>query len=99
MTEAHSSDNYLKIGKPLPIRSKLQHLETPASYAARIARQNGLPGAHEFCVDQDLDMQGIADGNPWMLQKLAALGGLEPDEIFRWSVNRLDDLQYRIAAQ
>lgn len=67
---------------PLPIRTKLARFETPASYVSRLACENGLPGAHEFRVDQDLDMQGIADGNPWMLQKRAHLGGLSSDEIF-----------------
>lgn len=84
---------------PLPIRTTLARLETPASYVSRIACENGLPGAHEFCVDQDLDMQGIADGNPWMIQKLAHLGGLDSDEMFRWSVKKLKNTQYRIANQ
>lgn len=84
---------------PLPIRTALARLETPASYVSRLACENGLPGAHEFCVDQDLDMQDIADGNPWMLQKLAHLGGLDTDEIFRWSVKKLESTQYRVANQ
>ena len=84
---------------PLPIRTALARLETPASYVSRLACENGLPGAHEFCVDQELDIQGIADGNPWMLQKLAHLGGLGSDEMFRWSVKKLKSTQYRIANQ
>ncbi|WP_461428501.1 TniQ family protein [Gymnodinialimonas sp.] len=84
---------------PLPIRTTLARLETPASYVSRLACENGLSGAHEFCVDQDLDMQGIADGNPWMLQKLGHLGGLTSDEIFRWSIEKLKNTQYRIANQ
>lgn len=84
---------------PLPIRTTLARLETPASYVSRLACENGLPGANEFCVDQGLDMQGIADGNPWMLQKLGHLGGLASDEIFRWSVKKLQNTQYRIANQ
>ncbi len=84
---------------PLPIRTGLKRLETPASYVSRLACQNGLPGAHEFCVDHDLDMQGIADGNPWMVQKLAHLGELSSDDLFRWSVKRLKNTQYRIANQ
>ena len=85
--------------EPLPIRTTLARLETPASYVSRLACENGLPGAHEFCVDQDLDMQGIADGNPWILQKLGHLGGLTSDEIFRWSVKKLKNTQYRVANQ
>ncbi|WP_300020068.1 hypothetical protein [uncultured Roseobacter sp.] len=60
----------------LPIRSELRKLETPASYASRLARQNGLPSVQEFCRNLGLEMQGIADGNLLLLKRLADLDGL-----------------------
>lgn len=84
---------------PLPIRTGLACLETPASYAARLAHQNGLKGAHDFCVDQELDIQRVADGDPWMLKRLAELGGVPKEDMFRFAVKRQKHGSYRVANQ
>jgi len=79
---------------PLPIRTTMAEQETPSSYAARTAHMNGLKGAHDFCIDQDLDLQRIADGDPWMLRRLADLGDVPKEEMFRFAVKRQKDGSY-----
>lgn len=83
---------------PLPIRTDLRLGETPASYGARIAFLNGTL-LTDFCGNFGIDLIGLANGDFHPLSQLAMLGGVEANEMRRFSVCRLENKQYRIGGQ
>lgn len=55
--------------------------ETPASFASRLARLNGIPSAQGFCSDFGIDFQGLLDGKPTAVSRLADLVGMDTDQL------------------
>lgn len=83
---------------PLPIRTRLRLGETQTSYGARIACLNGQL-LTDFCASFEIDLAGLANGNLHSLLQLAALGGVELEEMRRFAVCRQENKQYRVAGQ
>jgi hypothetical protein len=70
---------------PLPIRTDLRLGETPTSYGARIAYLNGQR-LIDFFANFGIDLGGLANGGLDPLSQLAALGGVEREEMRRFAV-------------
>ncbi len=83
---------------PLPIRTDLRFGETPTSYGARIAYLNGQR-LTDFFANFGIDLGGLANGGLDPLSQLAALGGVEREEMRRFAVCRQENKQYRVAGQ
>lgn len=57
--------------------------ETPASYASRLARRNGISSTAVFCGDFEIDLLGLFNGQPASLGRLADLAGTSVETLER----------------
>jgi hypothetical protein len=76
----------------------LQADETPTSFASRLALLHRRPHLRNFLADMGLAFQGVADGDPRELRRLAHIAGSDEDALSRNAIVREGD-DYRIRGQ
>lgn len=64
--------------RPLPLTVLTAAGESATSFASRLARRNGVPRLITFCSDVGIDYFELVNGNPAEIQRLAALGSIDP---------------------
>jgi len=72
--------------------------ETPISFASRLAHLNNCRHLRRFCTDLGLSFQGIADGDPAAIRKLAQISGANEHQLLADAFVR-DGTDYRIRSQ
>ncbi len=69
-------------------------VETPASFASRVAAANEL-SAREFCLDWNITFQSVVDGDADAVSTIADLGGVAFADLIRHAFVRDGKLSYR----
>ena len=87
------------MAKALPLSVDLLSAETPASFAARLGRKNGIEYGTDFCLDMGFRLQDVADGRENALSSLAQLGGVDLNALSCFAVERIGETQYAVAGQ
>lgn len=76
--------------RPLPVSIKHHPGEPAFSFASRLAAAMGVPSLRDFCRHMVVPYDALLRGNAEPIDRLAALGGVDPTELRKHSLIRLD---------
>nr|WP_246389283.1 TniQ family protein [Microvirga mediterraneensis] len=62
--------------------------ETPASFVSRLACRNWRPSMRVFCSEMAVPFQGIVDGSPTALGRIAELVGIPSENLLKGAIMR-----------
>ena len=70
------------------------------SHTSRLAYWNGCSSMGEFCLDMGIYARDVVQGDPAAIERVAELAALDPDELGRMTIRKLEGVtEYELAGQ